>query len=58
MNNQLQILLEDSLTSTGHVENCAVFRRKDVLLRGSSNGFTVRYLEIQKFGFKHTEPFF
>lgn len=46
MNNQLQTLLQETLTSTGHVENCAIFRRKDVLLRGNSNGYTVCKLNM------------
>jgi len=41
MNNQTQTLLHECLVSTGHVESCAAFRRKDVLLRANSNGFMV-----------------
>lgn len=47
--NQLQNLLHDALIATGHVENCAIIRRKDVSLRASSAGFTLSHDQIQKF---------
>jgi len=37
--NQLQSLLHDSLIATGHVQNCAIIRRKDTSLRASTVGF-------------------
>lgn len=44
MNNQLQSVLQDNLTSTGHIADCAIFKRKDVALRASSSGFMVNTL--------------
>ncbi|XP_071485145.1 profilin-4-like [Diadema antillarum] len=46
--NQLQNLLHDALIATGHVENCAIIRRKDISLRASSAGFTLTADEMQK----------
>ncbi|XP_003729111.1 profilin-4 isoform X2 [Strongylocentrotus purpuratus] len=46
--NQLQNLLHDALIATGHVENCAIVRRKDISLRASSAGFTLSGDEMQK----------
>ncbi|XP_041461933.1 profilin-4-like [Lytechinus variegatus] len=46
--NQLQSLLHDALIATGHVENCAIIRRKDISLRASSAGFTLTGDEMQK----------
>lgn len=40
--NQLQSLLHDSLIATGHVQHCAIIRRKDTSLRASTVGFSVR----------------
>lgn len=39
--NQLQSLLHDSLIATGHVQQCAIIRRKDTSLRASTVGFSV-----------------
>ncbi|XP_057305826.1 profilin-4-like [Hydractinia symbiolongicarpus] len=47
MNNQLQSVLQDNLTSTGHVEDCAIFTRKDVALRACSSGFMLTEKEMQ-----------
>ncbi|XP_066924250.1 profilin-4-like [Clytia hemisphaerica] len=47
MNNQTQTLLQECLVSTGHVECCAIFRRKDILLRANSNGFTLSIQEME-----------
>lgn len=38
--NQLQSLLHDSLIATGHVQHCAIIRRKDTSLRASTVGFS------------------
>lgn len=37
--NQIQNLLHDSLIGTGHVQQCALIRRKDGAVRASSVGF-------------------
>ena len=39
--NQLQSLLHDSLIATGHIQHCAIIRRKDTSLRASTVGFSV-----------------
>ncbi|XP_076825353.1 profilin-4-like isoform X2 [Clavelina lepadiformis] len=39
--NQLSNLLHDALTSTEHVEKCAIVDRKDGEIRASSPGFTL-----------------
>ncbi|CAH3161572.1 unnamed protein product [Porites evermanni] len=38
--NQLQSLLHDSLIATGHIQHCAIIRRKDTSLRASTVGFS------------------
>ena len=40
--NQLTSLLHDSLVATGHVQHCAIIRRKDISLRASTVGFSVK----------------
>ena len=42
MMNQLQNLLHDSLIATGHVQQCALIKRKDATIKASSVGFTVK----------------
>ena len=37
----LQSLLHDSLLATGHVESCALFRKKDGTVKASSAGYEV-----------------
>lgn len=37
----LQSLLHDSLLATGHVESCALFRRKDGTVKAASAGYEV-----------------
>jgi len=53
--NQLQSLLQDSLIATGHVEHCAIIRRKDFSLRAISHGssFSARDIEEAVMAFKH-----
>ncbi|XP_033100453.1 profilin-4-like [Anneissia japonica] len=46
--NQLQNLLHDALIGTGHVEHCAIIRRKDTSLRASSAGFTLHNDQMQR----------
>ncbi|XP_062510368.1 profilin-4-like [Corticium candelabrum] len=41
--NQLQNLLHDTLIATGHVQQCALIKRKDASLKASSVGFTVEH---------------
>ena len=48
MNNQLQSLLDDTLTATRNVENSAIFRRKDVKLRANSPGFNLSHKEMEE----------
>lgn len=38
----LQLLLHDSLLATGHVESCALFRKKDGTVKAASAGYEVR----------------
>ena len=41
-NNQvLQSLLHDSLLATGHVESCAIFKKKDGAIKSASAGYEV-----------------
>ena len=37
----LQSLLHDSLLATGHVESCALFRKKDGSVKAASAGYEV-----------------
>ena len=46
--NQLTSLLHDSLVATGHVQHCAIIRRKDISLRASTVGFSVSKLNIMQ----------
>ena len=40
---QLQNLLHDALIATEHVQQCAIVRRKDCLVRAASVGFNVGF---------------
>ncbi|XP_065830975.1 profilin-4-like [Oscarella lobularis] len=46
--NQLQNLLHDSLIATGHVEQCAVIKRKDSSIKATSIGYAVDADECRK----------
>ncbi|XP_064617120.1 profilin-4-like isoform X2 [Liolophura sinensis] len=39
--NQLQNLIHDALISTGHVQHCALVRRKDCSIQATSVGFSL-----------------
>ncbi|XP_074652003.1 profilin-4-like isoform X2 [Tubulanus polymorphus] len=54
--NQLQSLIHDALIGTDNVQNCAIIRRKEAVLKASSVGFNLYEEQIQMFieAFKNT----
>lgn len=54
--NQMQNLLHEALIATGHVENGAIIRKKDISLRASSAGFSLTNDQMERFVTAFRDP--